>query len=130
MNRVPIAALLLAAAWSAFAQTFPAKPVKIVSPYPAGLTPDIAARAVAERLSRTWNQAVILEARPGANGFLAIGQAKKSAPDGYELLVAGQAHLAINPRLFKSVPYDSEKDFTPLSLIYRTPFFVAVSTTG
>jgi len=52
---------------------------------------------------------------------------KKAAADGYELLVAGQAHLAINPRLFKTVPYDPEKDFAPLSLIYRTPFFVAVA---
>jgi len=129
MNRL-IAALLLLAAWSACAQSFPSKPVKIVSPYPSGLTPDIAARAVAERLSKIWNQPVILEARPGANGFLAIGAVKKVAPDGHELLVAGQAHLAINPRLFKSVPYDPEKDFAPLSLIYRTPFFILVSAAG
>jgi len=129
MNRLA-AALLLAAASGAWAQGFPSKPVRIVSPYPSGLTPDIAARAVAERLSRTWNQPVIVEARPGANGFIAIGAVKKAAADGYELLVAGQAHLAINPRLFKTVPYDPEKDFAPLSLIYRTPFFVAVAATG
>src|SRR5437899_4730533 len=129
MNRL-LAALLLAGASGAWAQGFPSKPVKIVSPYPSGLTPDIAARALAEKLSRTWSQPVIVEPRPGANGFIAIAQAKKAAPDGHELLVAGQAHLSINPRLFKSVPYDPEKDFVPLSLIYRTPFFVAVSTTG
>src|SRR5215831_18135881 len=105
MNRF-LTALLLAAASGAFAQAYPSKPVKIVSPYPSGLTPDIAARAIADRLGRTWGQPVIVEPRPGANGFLAIGQVKKSAPDGYELLLAGQAHLAINPRLFKSVPYD------------------------
>src|SRR5262249_21458298 len=120
----------LAAATGALAQTFPSKPVKIVSPYPNGLTPDIAARAVAERLTRTWGQPVIVEPRPGANGFLAIGQAKKAPPDGYELLLARQAHPAINPRLFKSVPYDPEKDFAPLSLIYRTVFFVAVRSDG
>jgi tripartite-type tricarboxylate transporter receptor subunit TctC len=114
----------------AFPQGFPAKPVRIVSPYPSGLTPDIAARAIADRLSKTWGQPVIVEPRPGANGFIAIGAAKKAAPDGHELLLAGQAHLAINPRLFASVPYDPEKDFVPLSLIYRTPFFVAVSTAG
>ena len=114
----------------AFPQGFPAKPVRIVSPYPSGITPDIAARALAERLTKTWGHAVIVEPRPGANGFIAIGAAKKAAPDGHELLLAGQAHLAINPRLFKSVPYDPEKDFAPLSLIYRTPFFVAVSTAG
>jgi tripartite-type tricarboxylate transporter receptor subunit TctC len=73
---------------------------------------------------------VIVEPRPGANGFIAIGQAKKAAPDGYELLLAGQSHLSINPRLFKSVPYDPEKDFAPLSLIYRTVFFVAVKADG
>ena len=129
MNRL-IAALLFAFAWNACAQTFPSKPVRIVSPYPSGLTPDIAARAIADRLSKTWGQPVIVEPRPGANGFIAIGAAKKAGPDGHELLLAGQAHLAINPRLFKSVPYDPEKDFAPLSLIYRTPFFVAVSTTG
>jgi tripartite-type tricarboxylate transporter receptor subunit TctC len=98
----PLAGALLAAASSgASAQGFPSKPVRIVSPYPSGLTPDIAAPI-----------------------------AMKAAPDGHELLLAGQAHLAINPRLFKSVPYDPEKDFVPLSLIYGTPFFVAVSTTG
>jgi tripartite-type tricarboxylate transporter receptor subunit TctC len=128
MNR--LAALLLVAAQGAWAQGFPSKPVKIVSPYPNGLTPDIAVRAVAERLTRTWGQPVIVEPRPGANGFIAIGQAKKAVPDGYELLLAGQSHLSINPRLFKSVPYDPEKDFAPLSLIYRTVFFVAVKADG
>jgi tripartite-type tricarboxylate transporter receptor subunit TctC len=129
MSRLALA-LLLVAAQSVWAQSFPSKPVKIVSPYPNGLTPDIAARAVAERLTRTWGQPVIVEPRPGANGFLAIGQAKKAAPDGYELLLAGQSHLAINPRLFKSVPYDPEKDFAPLSMIYRTVFFIAVASGG
>ena len=129
MNRF-LAALLLIAASGAFAQAYPSKPVKIVSPYPSGLTPDIAARAIADRLGRTWGQPVIVEPRPGANGFLAIGQVKKSAPDGYELLLAGQAHLSINPRLFKSVPYDPEKDFAPLSLIYRTVFFMGVAASG
>lgn len=129
MNRLA-GALLLVAASGALAQGFPSKPVKIVSPYPNGLTPDIAVRAVAERLTRTWGQPVIVEPRPGANGFIAIGQAKKATPDGYELLLAGQSHLSINPRLFKSVPYDPEKDFAPLSLIYRTVFFVAVKADG
>jgi tripartite-type tricarboxylate transporter receptor subunit TctC len=114
----------------AFPQEFPTKPVRIVSPFPSGLAPDIAARAIADRLARTWGHPVIVEPRPGANGFLAIGAVKRAAPDGHALLLAGQAHLAINPRLFASVPYDPEKDFVPLSLIYRTPFFIAVSAAG
>jgi tripartite-type tricarboxylate transporter receptor subunit TctC len=123
-------AALAAASPAVLSQAFPSKPVRIVSPYPSGITPDIAARVIAERLTKTWDQPVIVEPRPGANGFIAIGAAKKAAPDGHELLLAGQAHLAINPNLFASVPYDVEKDFVPLSLIYRTPFFIAVSTTG
>jgi len=115
------------AAWS---QAFPTKPVRIISPYPTGITPDIAARAVADRLGRTWGQAVIVEPRPGANGFIAIGAAKKAAPDGHELLLAGQAHLSINPNIFPKAPYDAQQDFVPLSQIYRTPFFIAVAAAG
>jgi len=125
-----LAGATLAAASPAFPQAFPAKPVRIISPYPNGLTPDIAARAVADRLSRTWNQPVIVEPRPGANGFIAIGAAKKAAPDGHELLLAGQAHLSINPNIFPKAPYDAEQDFVPLSQIYRTPFFIAVAAAG
>jgi tripartite-type tricarboxylate transporter receptor subunit TctC len=125
-----LAGAALAAASSAFSQTFPTKPVRIISPYPNGLTPDIAARAVADRLSRTWSQPVIVEPRPGANGFIAIGAAKKAAPDGHELLLAGQAHLSINPNIFPKAPYDAEQDFVPLSQIYRTPFFIAVAAAG
>src|SRR5260370_921078 len=73
------------------AQPFPQKPEKIIAASPAGITPDVAARVVAERLSKTWGQAVVLEPRPGGNGFIAIGAAKKAAPDGYELLLLGNA---------------------------------------
>jgi len=121
---------LAAASPAASPQAFPSKPVRIVSPYPSGITPDIAARAIADRLAKTWGHAVLVEPRPGANGFIAIGAAKKAAPDGHELLLAGQAHLSINPNIFSTIPYDAQKDFVPLSLIYHTPFFIAVSTAG
>jgi tripartite-type tricarboxylate transporter receptor subunit TctC len=121
---------ILFAAGIAHAQSFPAKPVKILSPFPTGITPDTAARLVADRLSKTWGQPVIVEPRPGANGFIAIGAAKKAAADGYELLLLSNAHLAINPHVFKSIPYDPEADFLPISLIYRAPFFVVLSTSG
>ena len=122
--------VFLVAASGAQAQSFPAKPVKIVSPFPTGITPDTAARLVADRLSKAWGQAVIVEPRPGANGFIAIGAAKKAAADGYELLLLSNAHLAINPHVFKSIPYDPQADFAPVSLIYRAPFFVVLSTSG
>ena len=126
-----LAALVLAFPGTGLhAQAYPTKAVKIVSAYPAGITPDVAARLVAERLSKAWGQPVILEPRPGGNGFIAIGAAKKAAADGYELLLVGNAHLTINPHIFKSIPYDPESDFVPVSLIYRAPFFVVVASDG
>jgi tripartite-type tricarboxylate transporter receptor subunit TctC len=104
--------------------------VRIVSPYPAGISPDVAARVVADQLSKTWGQQVLVEPRPGANGFIAIGAAKKAAPDGHELILLGNAHLTINPNLFRSLPYDALADFAPISLIYRAPFFIVVATLG
>ena len=104
--------------------------MRIVSPYPAGISPDVAARVVAERLAKAWGQQVLIEPRPGANGFIAIAAAKKAAPDGHEFLLVGNAHLAINPNLFRTVPYDAEQDFAPISLIYRAPFFIVVSRLG
>jgi tripartite-type tricarboxylate transporter receptor subunit TctC len=112
------------------AQPFPTRGVRIVSPYPAGISPDVAARVVAEQLAKAWHQQVLLDPRPGANGFIAIGAAKKAAPDGHELLLAGNAHLAINPNLFRTIPYDPVGDFAPISLIYRAPFFIVVSRLG
>jgi tripartite-type tricarboxylate transporter receptor subunit TctC len=134
--RPPICSLLAAIALAlgapeASPQGFaPTRVVKIISPLPSGLGPDVVARLLAERLTHVWGQQVIVEPRPGANGFIALGAVKRTKPDGYELGFVSNAHLAINPNLFKNVPYDSEKDFTLLSMVYRTPFFLVVSTTG
>jgi tripartite-type tricarboxylate transporter receptor subunit TctC len=128
MIRLAVVLLLALTAWQA--QAFPTKPVKIVSAYPTGITPDTAARLVAERMSRSLGQSVLIEPRPGGNGFIAIGAAKKGVADGHELLLLGNAHLTINPRLFRSIPYDPEADFVPVSLIYRAPFFIVVSADG
>jgi len=132
MNRLAawVAAIALGAAGSVVAQSYPTKPVHIVSPYPTGISPDVAARLVGERLSKAWGQPVVVEPRPGANGFIAIGAAKKATPDGHELLLVGNAHLTINPHVFKNIPYDPEHDFIPVSLIYRAPFFVVVAANG
>lgn len=125
-----VAVVAIAVPLALAAQTFPTKVVRVVTPFPTGITPDIAARVLADRLSKVWNQQVIVEPRPGAHGFIAIGALKKAAPDGHELGFVSNAHLAINPNLFRSVPYDAEKDFALVSLVYRAPFFVAVSANG
>ncbi|MDB5965997.1 MAG: tripartite tricarboxylate transporter substrate binding protein [Polaromonas sp.] len=123
---------LLAAstATTATAQGFPAKPVRILSAYPPGISPDVTLRLLAEKLGKYWNQPVVVDARPGANGFLAISALKQSAPDGYTLLLLGNAHLAINPYLLKSMPYNVQTDFAPVSTVYQAPFFLGISTSG
>jgi tripartite-type tricarboxylate transporter receptor subunit TctC len=113
-----------------FAQTFPSKLVKITAPYSAGAAPAVFTRAVADKLSKLWGQPVIVDAKPGASGFIAIETVKNAAPDGHELLVVSDAHVAINPALYKRLPYDPQKDFVPLAMFYHTPFYLVVSTAG
>ena len=108
------------------AQTFPSQAVRIISPFPTGSGPDVIARIVGERLSSAWKQPVIIDAKPGANGFIAAGAVKQSAPTGYELLIADVGHLAISPSLFKKLPYEPKTDFVPVGGVYRTSFFVVV----
>jgi tripartite-type tricarboxylate transporter receptor subunit TctC len=125
----------LIAAWLggatiALAQTFPSKVVKITAPYAAGAGPAIFTRMMADKLAKAWSQPVIVDAKPGASGFIAIEAVKNAAPDGHELLVVSNAHVAINPALYKTLPYDPRKDFVPVAMFYRTPFFLTVATAG
>jgi len=124
-----IAAWLFAAV-PVVAQTYPSKVVKITAPYSAGAGPAVFARILAEKLSRAWSQQVLVDPRPGASGFIAIEAVKNAAPDGHELLVVSNAHVAINPALYKKLPYDPDKDFVPVAMFYRTPFFLIVAAAG
>ena len=123
---------LLAAASAARAQAlpYPSKPIRVVSAFPTGFSPDLAMRILAEKLARRLGQQVVVDPRPGGNGFIAVAALKQAPADGYTLLLVSNAHLALNPHLFKTLPYDAERDFEPVSTIYRAPFFVATSATG
>lgn len=112
------------------AQAFPSKSVRILVPYASGTGPEVLTRLLADKLSTTWGKPVVVEAKPGASGFLAIDAVKNSAPDGHELLIAANGHMAINPALYKKLPYDPEKDLTPVAMVYKTPHFLAVSAAG
>ncbi|MFM9969339.1 MAG: Bug family tripartite tricarboxylate transporter substrate binding protein [Burkholderiales bacterium] len=112
------------------AQSYPVKPVRISSVFPTGLTPDVVLRVVAERLSNVWGQPVLVEPRPGANGFPAFEALKRAAPDGHELLLITGSQLTLNPHILKSVPYDPINDFSPVSMIYRTGFLMVVANNG
>lgn len=127
-SRKVLAIAMLVAGSAAFAQSFPNRPVRIITPYSTGIAPDITARIVAEKLARQWNQAVSVEPRPGANGMIAINAGRKSPADGHEILVLGNAHLTVNPVLFKDWTVDALAEFTPVNLVYRAGYIIAVGT--
>jgi tripartite-type tricarboxylate transporter receptor subunit TctC len=92
------------------AQAFPAKPVRLVIPYPAGGLTDVLGRAIAAEVSKAWGQQMLVENRPGANGIIAAENVIKSAPDGYSLLVVDKSTIAINPAVYRKLPYDPPRD--------------------
>lgn len=122
------AALGLVLAASAGAQTFPTKPVRIITPFPVGSGPEGVARLVADKLSRAWGKPVIVENKPGGNGFIAIDAFKRGATDGHDLIQLDNVHLSAYPHLFKKLPYDARVDFEPLLPLFKTYFFFVVAT--
>lgn len=112
----------------AFAQSaYPAKPVRLVVPFPAAGTTDIIARATAQKLSEAWGQQVIVDNRPGAAGNIGSELVAKSAPDGYTLLMGTVGTHAINPSLYAKMPYDHVKDFVPVILVAGVPNVLVVN---
>jgi tripartite-type tricarboxylate transporter receptor subunit TctC len=109
-------------------QDFPIKPVRIITPFPVGSGPEAVLRLVAEKLGKTWGKPVIVENKPGANGFIAIDTFKRGAPDGHDLIQLDSVHLSAYPHLFKKLPYDVDKDFEPVLPLFKAYFFVAVGS--
>jgi tripartite-type tricarboxylate transporter receptor subunit TctC len=121
-----VPAVAAVAALPAAAQDFPTKPVRIITPFPAGAGPEGVLRILAEKLQKKWGKPVIVENKPGANGFIAISEFKRGATDGHDLIQLDNVHLAAYPHLFKKLPYDPAKDFELVAPLFRTYFFVAV----
>ena len=127
--KIPTFALLilsLATTSLAHAQTYPAKPVRIIVGLAAGGTTDVFTRTLAQRLTEAWGQNVIVENRPGASGMIGAEAVAKAAPDGYTLLVSPQTSLAVAPALYGKASYDTVKDFAPVSLLGSTPLVMIV----
>jgi tripartite-type tricarboxylate transporter receptor subunit TctC len=120
-----LAALLVAVASFAHAQ-YPNKPVKIIVPVTTGGPSDLVARLLADKLSGSLGRPVVIENRPGASQTVGAAAVAKSDPDGYTLLQAA-ANMAINPFLMSDLPYDTLKDFAPVSLTHLTPYVFVVS---
>jgi tripartite-type tricarboxylate transporter receptor subunit TctC len=119
-------AMALAAATGAIAQGFPAKPVRVVVPYPPGGPTDIVARLVANKLSEHTGQQFVIDNRPGAGGNIGAEAVARAPADGYTLVVATTAH-AINPSLFKAMTYNVLKDFAPVSQLTAGPLVVVAN---
>jgi tripartite-type tricarboxylate transporter receptor subunit TctC len=110
---------------------YPAKPVKLVIPYPPGGGTDITGRAMAQKLSEFLGQSVVIENKPGATGMIGAASVAKSAPDGYTVLFGAASEMAINASLFKNMTYDPRTDFEPVTLLATFPLvFIAPATTN
>ena len=109
------------------AQSFPAKPVRFVIPYPPGGASDVTARIIGAKMAEAWGQQVIIDNRPGANGIIALEYVAKSPPDGYTILMANVGPNAINPVVYKELPYDAVRDFAPVSLTTKVPQVIVVN---
>jgi tripartite-type tricarboxylate transporter receptor subunit TctC len=127
--------LLLTAAVAGFAaltspavsQTYPSKPIHILVPYAPGGITDIAARIVGAKLTEAWGQQVVVENKPGGNGFIAMSAGAKGAPDGYTLTMATVGDVSINPALFKEMPYNMARDFVSVSTVSDAPMVLVAN---
>jgi tripartite-type tricarboxylate transporter receptor subunit TctC len=127
--RLFAAAALSLAALSAAAQPYPAKPVRLIVPFPPGGPADIVARLLAQKLTDVLGQPVVVDNRAGATGTIGAGIVAKSAPDGYTLLLGTSNELAMSPGLYAKLPYDPTRDFAPLSNVINFPNILVVHPT-
>jgi len=122
-----LAALAVLFSFSAVGQGYPAKPVRIIVPYPPGGSTDILARAIGAKLSESWKQSVVVENRIGASGMIGAEYVARSPADGYTLMMASPAEIALNQNLFSKMTYSPEKDFAPITLIAIMPLVIATN---
>jgi tripartite-type tricarboxylate transporter receptor subunit TctC len=109
------------------AEPYPLKPIKIVVGFPPGQASDTIARLLAAKLTEAFGQSAIVDNKPGAAGIVAHESVKNARPDGYTLLVGSTATLAVNPSLYRNLPYDPLKDFVPVALLISSPTYLIAS---
>jgi tripartite-type tricarboxylate transporter receptor subunit TctC len=125
-----LALTFLIVALAAQAQPYPAKPIRIVVPSPAGGPSDVGARVVGEKIAASWGQPVLIENRPGGNNIIGTQVVAKAAPDGYTLLMALDSTLTMHPSLYSNLPYDPAKDFAPVALAFISPIVLITDISG
>lgn len=118
--------LLVSTAGIAIAQTFPAKPIRVIVAYPPGGSTDIIARILGQKLTDRFGQTVLVDNRAGAAGMIGASIAAQATPDGYTLLLS-DTPFVVNPSVFAKVPYDPIKDFTPIVMVAQSPLMLVVN---
>ncbi len=127
MKRIIIASLLaLAAVHHAAAQNYPARPIRLIVPFPPGGNIDITARAIAPGLTEVLGQTIVVDNRGGAGGIIGTDLVAKSTPDGYTLVLASSGTVTVAPSLYAKMPYDPVKDLTPITLLSYVPIVLVV----
>lgn len=119
-------AILMAPATQAAAEDFPVHPIKFIVPFPPGSGTDTSARYFGKKLTELTGQSVIVENRPGGNGFIAVQTVLAAPPDGYTVFVGSNSTLAVNVAVFNKLPYNPQSDLAPLSMMMRAPAVIAV----
>ena len=121
---VVIASLL---AGMSFAQTYPSRPIRLIVGFPPGGGNDVVARLVGAKMQEAWSQPVVVDNKPGGNSIIATEFVAKSAPDGYTLLVNANGGMTINPLIYAKLPYDSQRDFVPISTVGIFPMLFVIN---
>jgi tripartite-type tricarboxylate transporter receptor subunit TctC len=124
--RMLIVGALLTVCGPALAQTYPSRPIRVVAPFPAGGLVDVLARAAGEELTKTLGQPIIIENKPGAGGNIGADVVAKAEPDGYTLLMTSPGIQSINQFVYKTMPFDPETAFAPVSLMADMPMLAVV----
>ena len=121
-----LAAIATIGATAACAEDYPSKPIRLIVPFPPGGGTDILARVVAKKVGESNHWTIVVENRPGAGGNIGVDAVAKAAPDGYTLVMGQTSNLAINPTLYKKLPYDPLKDLAPVALVGEAPLALVV----
>jgi tripartite-type tricarboxylate transporter receptor subunit TctC len=124
--RAALAVLILVFSQSILAQGWPAKPIRLLVPFAPGGTSSIVARSVAAEMEKGLGQPIIIDNRPGGGGNVAMQEAARAEPDGYTLIIGHIGTLAVNPFMFEKLPFDTNADFAPVSLLAKVPSIYVV----
>lgn len=112
------------------AASYPTRPIRVVVPFAPGGVVDVTARLLAQKMTERLGWQVVVENRPGGNGFIAVTQVAKAPADGYTLLMAHTGEFAVNPAMFPNIPYDLKRDFTAITMVNDTPMLLVASSSA